>query len=82
MTYCYILNVYSKYVAAEKLNVFFFCLTVAQGWFWVLFFCYESMPLVDNDTSTMMKDWQNEVLDGADGDLLSFLVFIFRFIMR
>lgn len=45
-------------------------------------FCYESMPLVDNDTSTMVKDWQNEVLDRADGDLLSFPVFIFRFIMR
>lgn len=73
MTYCYILNVYSKYVAAGKLNVL--CLPVAQGCFG-FFFVVKACPW------WIMTDWQNEVLDRADGDLLSFLIFIFRFIMR
>lgn len=51
MTYCYILNVRAKYIAGEKLNVF--CL------------CFESAPLVEDDTSTIVKDWQNEVLGGV-----------------
>lgn len=33
-----------------------FCLTVAQGLY------FDSTSLVDNDTWTMAKDWQNEVL--------------------
>lgn len=55
MTYCVILNICSKYVVEKNLKKNF-CLTVAQGLY------FDSTSLVDNDTWTMAKDWQNEVL--------------------
>lgn len=44
----------------------------------VFFLC---TSLVDNEARTMVKVWQNEVLDSVTDDL-SFQIFIFRLVMR
>lgn len=46
-----------------------------------LVFFFLCTSLVDNEARTMVKVWQNEVLDSVTDDL-SFQIFIFRLVMR